>query len=381
MGPSRPFSVPGWPGGLDAAQIGVLMGAGLLLRVGVLPLTGMIADARNDRRGIMVQLYALVFAGYAALNFVRAPELIFLAAILSYVASGAASPLLESVCMRLARHFGFDYGHVRLWASCLFVVGNLVSGVGVSFLGLGIIAPWLAVALFGNLIVAWLLPRPAKEATRNLSSGLRSTVSEAGELLRNKVFLVALISASLTQGSHAFYYAIGGLHMGRLGYSGTMIGILWPLGVLPEILFFIYSRKIFALVGAGKLLLIGAAASMLRWSIMALDPSLPMTVFAQLLHGATYALAHLGAMYFIAEAVPARLAATAQSLYAVFWSGLAMGLATLASGALYGSFGGQTYLLMAAMGVAAMIASLALMKMWHGKYLTRDAGPEIYDTI
>ena len=58
-----------------------------------------------------------------------------------------------------------------------------------------------------------------------------------------------------------------------------------------------------------------------------------------------------------------------------------MGLATLASGALYDTFGGQTYFVMALMGVGGAIAALALMRMWHGKYLTRDVGPEIYDTI
>ncbi len=34
----------------------LLLSAGMLLRVVVLPLTGLIADARNDRRGAMIAL-------------------------------------------------------------------------------------------------------------------------------------------------------------------------------------------------------------------------------------------------------------------------------------------------------------------------------------
>ncbi len=367
--------------GLDAAQIGVLTAAGMLLRVGVAPMTGVIADARNDRRSVMVLLYALSFAGYAALNFSVSPGPIMLAAILAAVSGGAALPLLESVSVRLARHFEFDYGHVRLWASGLFIAGNILSGIAVSFVNLGVIAPWMAAALCLNLLAAWILPRARPGVTKTLRSGLSATLQEARILMRNRVFLIFLAAAGLAQGSHAFYYTYGGMHWAKLGYSGTFIGIIWPLGVFAEILFLSYSRKLFRLLGAGKLLLLGAIASAIRWSIMGFDPPLAWLIFAQILHGATFALAHLGAMYFIGEAVPPRLAATAQSLYAVFWSGVAMGLASLGSGLLYDSYGGATYFLMAAMGVGAVLLSVLLMRFWDGARITGIDCVEIHDTI
>ena len=98
----------------------------------------------------------------------------------------------------------------------------------------------------------------------------------------------------------------------------------------------------------------------MRWTILAFDPPLPLVVFAQFLHGGTFALAHLGAMYFILRAVPPRLAATAQSLYFVCSAGLMMGIATLASGSIYAAYGGRAYLLMSAMGAVAMGLALLL---------------------
>ena len=366
--------------GLDPVQIGTLVTAGYLLRAAVAPVTGIVADARNDRRSMMILLQILIFTGYAALNFVRAPELIFIAAVLSAVLSGAALPLLESVSVRLARHFGFDYGHVRLCASGLFIAGNVVSGFAVSHLGLGIIAPWMTVALLLNLIAVWILPRAKPGVTRSLKAGLRHTLSEARELLGVPVFLIFVVAASLDQGSHAFYYTYGGMHLTKLGYSGMLIGIIWPLGVFVEIVFFSYSRTMFRKLGAVKLLLLGALACTLRWTIMGFNPPLPLVIVAQILHGATFSLAHLGAMYFIAEAVPPRLAATAQSLYLVCWS-VSMGLASLAAGFFYESYGGATYFLMAAMGFGAVLLSLLLMRLWHGARIIGVDCVEIHDTV
>jgi hypothetical protein len=89
------------------------------------------------------------------------------------------------------------------------------------------------------------------------------------------------------------------LHWRQLGYSGTLIGFLWPLGVLAEIALMSISLHAFRVIGATRLLMLGGLACTLRWTIMAFDPPMPIIVFAQFLHGATFAMAHLGAMYFI----------------------------------------------------------------------------------
>lgn len=368
--------------GLTPAQIGATLAMGMLLRVLVAPVTGLVADARNDRRGMMLFLYAVVLAGYGALNVVSGVLLIFLAVIPANVAGGAVTPLLESVSVRLSERFAFDYGHVRMWASTVFMLGNVVSGAAVSLFGLGVIAPWLTAAMVLNIAAIYALPAPPTDRPRvDFGLSLRATFAEATELLRSGVFVIFLAAASLDQGSHAFYYAYGGLHWHAIGYSGALIGAIWPLGVLAEIALMAYSLRVFRALGATRLLLCGAAACVLRWTLLAFDLPLAFVIAAQLLHGATFAMAHLGAMYFILKAVPPRLAATAQSLYAVCSSGIAMGLATFASGPLYAAVGGRAYLLMSAMGVAAALFALWLSKVWHGARITQTVSEEAVDTI
>lgn len=367
--------------GLSSSEIALLLSSGMLLRVIVAPVTGIIADARNDRRGMMMFLYAIVFAGYGALNWVSLPYLIFIAAVPANISGGAATPLLESVSVRLSERFDFDYGHVRLWASAAFMGGNLLAGALVSLWGMAVIAPWLVISVAFNLISIRALPPPRQRPNSDLGLRMRATWAEAQELLRSRAFLIFLIAASLDQGSHAFYYSYGGLHWRELGYSGVLIGIIWPLGIIAEITLMTFSLRVFRALGSVRLLMLGGLGCFLRWTILAFDPPLPFVIFAQFLHGATFALAHLGAMYFILKAVPPRLAATAQSLYAVSSSGIALGFATLACGPLYASYGGRTYLLMSAMGLGATAFAFVLGKIWHRGRITQSEGEDVIDTI
>jgi|HubBroStandDraft_6_1064221.scaffolds.fasta_scaffold75075_5 PPP family 3-phenylpropionic acid transporter len=199
--------------GLSPTQIGTLFSLGMMLRILVVPITGIVADARNDRRGMMVFLGLVMAAGFGSLTQVSPPLLLFVAAVPANIATGAASPLLESVSIRIANRNGFDYGHVRVWASSMFVAGNVASGVAVSVFGLIVIAPWLFIAGALNAWGAYVLPRAAAERPAgHLGVRLRTTLAEAHELVRSPVFLIFLATASLDQGSHAVYYFYGGLY-------------------------------------------------------------------------------------------------------------------------------------------------------------------------
>jgi len=232
--------------GLSASAIGALMAAGMLLRVAFVPLSGIAADARNDRRGMMLLMYVIMLAGYGTLSVVITPALLFLCVIPALIAVGAANPLLESVCVRLSTRFGFDYGHVRLWASSFFVFANIASGALISWFGFVVVAPWLLAASALNVAAVYALPAPPVDHPKMaLGPRMRSTWSETRELLRSPIFFLFLAGSGLAQGSHAFYYAFGGLHWRALGYSGALIGVIWPIGVFAEIGFMAISLKLF----------------------------------------------------------------------------------------------------------------------------------------
>jgi PPP family 3-phenylpropionic acid transporter len=359
--------------GLSATVIAAILSLGLLLQVVISPLAGMIADARNDRRGALIACSLAALAGFGSLGLVSGPLAIAVVTIPAIVGFGVLFPLLDSVSVRLAERFGFDYGHVRRWASITFVSGNIASGLLVSGFGIQAMAGWLSGASALCLLAMLVLPRDRRSPDpQGFKPRLAETMREARLLMHSRVFVVFLLACAMDQGSHAFYYAYGGLHWRQLGYSGATIGIIWPLGVLAEIAFLSVSLSLFNRFGATNLILVGAAACVLRWTILAFDPPFPLVVFAQLLHGGTYALAHLGAMYFIVRAVPPRLSATAQTLYAVFTQGLGQGIGTAVCGPLFALYGGRTYLLMTAMGAAAMLLAVLLARVWGKSRILAD---------
>jgi len=111
------------------------------------------------------------------------------------------------------------------------------------------------------------------------------------------------------------------------------------------------------------------------WCItpMPVDTGLPLLLLAQLLHGVTFAVPHLGAMYFILRATPPRLSATAQSLYSVSL-GLASSVALLPAGYFYAAWGERIFFLMSGMAVLAVLLCFALNTGWNRGRLTEARG-------
>ena len=358
--------------GMPASTIGLLLSLATLLRIAIAPVAGLIADARDDRRSVMLVFTLLSALGFAVLALTQDGALIFWSAAWALVLWGATTPILESATLRTAEREGLSYGQVRVWLSIAFVAGNILSGFAAARFGLAIIAPWLAIS--AALQLAAILALPAEQSARadgSFVAHFRSTLAEARELLSHPVFFLFLAATSLIQGSHVVYYSYAGLFWRTQGMSAVQIGLVWPLGVLAEILLFVFSAHVVRRIDAVHLLAVGAIACALRWTLMAFDPSLPVLLIAQVLHGFTFAVPHLGAMYFILRATPPRLSATAQSLYSVS-TGLVSSTALLPAGQLYAAWHERIFLIPSAMAVVAGLACVGLGAGWNRGRLTES---------
>jgi PPP family 3-phenylpropionic acid transporter len=97
---------------------------------------------------------------------------------------------------------------------------------------------------------------------------------------------------------------------------------------------------------------------------------LPLLLAAQLLHALTFGAAHLGAMHFMARALPEEWSSTGQSLYSAVVSGIGFGLVMAVSGQIYAAFGASSYLAMAGIAAIGALAGSMLDRHWHGERLT-----------
>ena len=96
-------------------------------------------------------------------------------------------------------------------------------------------------------------------------------------------------------------------------------------------------------------------------------------------------MVHLGTMHYIRETVSAGLRNSAQGLYAAISGGIALSASMWLSGLLYSELLGNTYLVMAAISLAALSFALALKgsapQLWrrriHKAAIERNAGVAI----
>jgi PPP family 3-phenylpropionic acid transporter len=341
--------------GLDAGTIGIVIAVPMIARIVAVPI---ITRAADRYRAIKATLVIIAAVGAAAMTMVGLVDGVVALLAAFTVAAIAFAPMLslsDAYALTGLGARGRAYGPVRLWGSVAFIVANVGAGALI-----GIIDPvhliWLIV---GALVLTTLIAASLDSLDAGIAPAEARQASPK-ELLTNRAFLAIAAAASLTQGSHALYYGFSTLEWRAAGISGATIGLLWAIGVLAEIVLFAFSTRL--KIGPATLLAIGAAGAVLRWGVMAFEPPTAVLPVLQLLHAASFGAAHLGAMGFLAQAVPRELAATAQGLVATA-SGIVMASATGLSGLLFAAVGSYAYLAMAGMGLAGLGFALAARRL------------------
>lgn len=328
--------------GISAEQIGLLIGLGLGIRfAGNLLIMG-----RANRASLLIPtcrylavLSLLCYLGFYWVDSFWALLALMLVANFIYP---TLLPLSEALAARMMLQVKLDYGKVRLWGSAAFIVGSTLVGALVQHYG----ASWVLHAMILGLLLltglTWLpmAPAPQDAPSSGNKIGFRS-------LLTDRSFLIFLLVVSLLQGSHAAYYGFSALYWKAHGYAENVIGYLWALGVMAEILMFALSRRLLKGFSYQQLFFIGGLGCVLRWTLLANTTELAWLLVAQLLHAVTFCVSHLGAIRYMTQQLPAEQVIPAQTLYAAFPAGVVMALLTAVAGFGYQQVQGQVFWLMA----------------------------------
>lgn len=353
--------------GLDANEVAIVTAVPFILRLAVTPSVAILADRHGAHRTFIVASAWAALAASLLLGGMNGFWQILVVAAAVSLAAATMMPLVEAIAVKGVRRYALDYGRMRLWGSLSFVAVGLIVGAWIDRSG-SEAALWVMVC--GTLMTvaaAHALPRDPDRPDEELNSiaPRRRVGPEVFRLLRLPVFLAFLLAASAAQASHALFYTFGALHMREQGISGTWIGALWAIGVLAEVALFAVAGSRFRHLKPDTLLALGSAAAIVRWAVMSIDPPLALLVPLQLLHALTYGATHLGAILFVARAVPDEVSGTVQALYATFASGVAMGMATWISGPLFVAYKGQAYAAMVALGLIALGSTAVITRRWN----------------
>jgi PPP family 3-phenylpropionic acid transporter len=270
------------------------------------------------------------------------------------------APLAEALAVEGSAAHGLHYGRIRLWASLSFLAGSLIAGALLETLPVSQVIVLIAGAQGLLAAAAVLLPADPMQQ-RHRESGLRP--GSVMTLVASGSFALFIAAVSVGQASHGLLYAFGSVHWDHLGYGKLTIGALWAVGVSAEVALFAFSSRAVTRFGALALIVAGIAGGLLRWSAMGFDPPAVLLFPLQALHAASFALTHLGTMYFIQDNVPPGMRNTAQGIHAAASGGIAMAGIMWLSGPLYGYYGGAAYFFMAGLSALALALALRLRRL------------------
>ncbi len=355
--------LPFWPvwlasKGLDVIEIGVVIAAGISIKVVSNPFFAHIADRRGERKRVILGCSIAALASFSLFGVAQGFWPLLGVSILFFGFWPPTMPLTESLTMLAASRRKLDYGRIRLWGSLSFIASSVLAGKMLVDGPDGIVFS-MALVMVG-LAVAAAVALPDIRAPK--AGGGRPVLIE---VLGDRKFLLFLATATLLQPAHAVYYGFGTLNWRRAGLPEDVIGWLWAEGVAAEIVLFVFGAFVVRKIGPVRLLALAGLAGMVRWTVIGATDALPALILVQALHAFTFGAAHLGAIYFIARAVSPALSATAQGLYAALVMGLGMGVSMSVSGYLYAQFEGRAFFAMSLMSLAGFILALALGKVWR----------------
>ncbi|WP_372786730.1 MFS transporter [Phenylobacterium sp.] len=360
-GVSSPY-LPVWfaEHGLSGSRIGLILSLPMLARAVTAPLLAVWADSFRLRRTALLILALAVTAAYALMALPGGFAwwtVVWFAASSMYA---TLSPLADVIVLARARRDGFNFGWPRGIGSAAFIVGNVGMGAILTRGSSDLVLVWMVAAVALTALGARVLLPPDPVHEEGSALALSDRMAGLNGLLRDPMFMTAVVSAGLIQSAHAFYYGFSTLAWKRQGIPEDLTGLLWGAGVAAEIVFMWFLEPWRRRVGPRNLLMLGGAAAVVRWSALAFAPPLWALFPLQLLHALSYAATFLASLLLVERLSTPRNASAAQALNSALSGGVLSGLATMASGPLFDHFGVRGYLLMSVMCVIGLAGALRL---------------------
>ena len=221
------------------------------------------------------------------------------------------------------------YSHIRLWGSIGFIIA--VGGLGfvfdyVDITHLPIFVAILMLFIWFSTLSIW--EAPAKVSSEN-REGIWVIISKPQVLAFFIVFL-------LLQVSHGPYYVFFSVYLEAHGYSHGMIGVLWSLGVVAEVILFIFMHRIINRFSLRQIILVSLALTSLRWFAIANGvDNLTILLAVQCLHALSFGAMHATGIELVHRFFGEHHQGQGQAMYSAFTFGLGGALGAGVSGYLW----------------------------------------------
>ena len=266
----------------------------------------------------------------------------------------ATLPQFEANTMN---HLGKDthkYSVVRLWGSLGFVVsviliGSMLDEYGYQLVPISVFVLYVLITILSFMVSDAPQQHPHIENVSIIN------------VIKQPHVIALLAICFLMQMSHGPYYTFYSIYLKEYNYSSNALGWLWALGVIAEIVLFMFMHKLMPKYGPRLLLIVALILTTLRWLLIGHYVEIFwIIILAQCLHAASFGLYHAVGIELFHRNFKGKLQGRGQALYSAISFGAGGAVGTLISGAYWDAYSAQVIFGSAA--ATSLIALLVVLK-------------------
>jgi MFS transporter, PPP family, 3-phenylpropionic acid transporter len=339
---------------LTPEEIGVLMSLFPVVRVVTPNLWGWLSDHSGRRLTIIRHAFLASTLAYLGVFAGRSFWWLFVVIIVMSSFWSATMPLFEATVMTYLGGEAARYGRIRLWGSIGFIVAVATAGWWLDHVPIA----WLLGLVLALMLVTLACTYTVREKPVAMQEHDRVPV---WQVLRRPEVLTFFLACFLMLASQGASYVFYSIYMVEQGYSKTIVGVLWSIGVIAEITIFLYLPRVFARFTHYQLWVLSFAVTVLRYLVVGWFPQLlGLQVLAQVMHMFTFGTFHATALAVLHANFTGRLQTRGQGLYTSLSFGLGGAIGGLISGYTWTHWGAAwTFTLSSGMALAGLLLVLA----------------------
>jgi len=343
--------------GFSVREIGELMALILLTKIIAPNIWGWIAD-HTGKRMLIVRVGSFLAAGIFAAVFATTTywwiALVMLAFSFFW---NAALPQFEVTTLDHLEDQPHRYSSIRLWGSVGFIFSVASLGYVLDHYSISLLPISIFIFMLGIFFMSLFVQERA-------AGHLPVTHIRLKEIIFRPEVLALIVVCFLSQASHGAYYTFYTLYMEGYGYSRSVIGQLWALGVIVEVLVFLVMHRLVPYLGLRNLFLLTFVLTTIRWVLIAVfAENMMVMLVAQTFHAASFGIFHAVAIQLFHQNFSGKHAGKGQAIYSSISFGAGGAFGTYFSGVLWESSSPEsTFWLSAMMSAIAFLVVLRWIK-------------------
>lgn len=307
--------------GLTSQQIGVLYAIGPLVALFVQPVWGLLCDKHGIEKAVLMICSLITPAIAFGYSTGGGFALYAATAVALAVFNSPMIPLSDAIAVAHAQKYRQTYGAARVWGSIGFAL--MVSPIGMLYTHIGI--RHMFAFYMGLMVVVFAITLVLEKGGVRKSASMR----DIGKLLKRKEFasflLLVLFVACGTQSFSVFF----SVYLGTTGGNvSEKIGWLTAVSAISELPFFMFAARLSERFGYRAMLALGAFTAALRLCIVSFDPPMGVLLLSQPLQGITFALFYAAGVQCANDLCPDGWKTTAQTLFSMVYTSLAVLIAS-----------------------------------------------------